>query len=65
MTHVGAKPGRNGLEGLQQRIEAQSPLAAVLLMLGTNDWQSMHPHNGEHAAQGVAALVRAIRSARL
>lgn len=56
------KAGRNGLDGLQQRIEAQSPLAGVLLMLGTNDWQSMHPHNAEHAAQGVAALVRAIRA---
>lgn len=57
------KPGRNGLQGLQQQIEAQSPLAGVLLMLGSNDWQSMHPHEAAHAAQGVAALVRAIRSA--
>ncbi|WP_374659702.1 SGNH/GDSL hydrolase family protein [Inhella sp.] len=57
------KAGRNGLQGLQQRIEAQSPLAGVLLMLGSNDWQSMHPHNAEHAAQGVATLVRAIRAA--
>lgn len=57
------KPGRNGLVGLQQRIEAQSPLAGVILMLGTNDWQSMHPHNAHHAAQGVATLVRAIRAA--
>lgn len=57
------KPGRNGLQGLQQVIEQQSPLDGVLLMLGSNDWQSMHPHNALHAAQGVAALVRAIRSA--
>ncbi len=57
------KAGRNGLEGLQQRIEAQSPLAAVLVMLGSNDWQSMHPHTAMHAAQGVAAVVRAIRNA--
>jgi lysophospholipase L1-like esterase len=57
------KPGRNGLEGLQQRIEAQSPLAGVVVMLGTNDWQSMHPHTAAHAAQGVAAVVRAIRAA--
>ncbi len=44
------KPGRNGLAGLAQRIEANSPLALVILMLGTNDLQSMHPHNAWHAA---------------
>ncbi len=57
------KPGRNGLEGLAQRIEIHSPLALVILMLGTNDFQSMHPHNAWHAAQGIAALVTAIRQA--
>src|SRR6185437_2126933 len=44
------KPGRNGLDGLAQRIETHSPLALVILMLGTNDFQSMHPHNASHAA---------------
>ena len=57
------KPGRNGLIGLAQRIEVNSPLALVILMLGTNDLQSMHPHTAWHAAQGIAALVRAIREA--
>lgn len=57
------KPGRNGLHGLAQRIEACSPLAWVVLMLGTNDFQSMHPHLAWHAAQGVAALIRTIRTA--
>ena len=57
------KPGRNGLEGLAQRIEIHSPLALVILMLGTNDFQSMHPHDAWHAAQGIAALVAAIRHA--
>lgn len=57
------KPGRNGLIGLQQRIEACSPLSLVILMLGTNDFQSMHPHNAWHSAQGIAALVGAIRTA--
>jgi lysophospholipase L1-like esterase len=57
------KPGRNGQQGLAQRIEVNSPLALVVLMLGTNDFQSMHPHNAWHAAQGVAALVRTVRSA--
>lgn len=57
------KPGRNGLEGLAQRIEAQSPLALVLLLLGTNDFQVMHPHTAWLSAQGMATLVRAIRAA--
>lgn len=55
------KPGRNGLVGLEQRIESHSPLALVILMLGTNDFQSMHTHNAWHSAQGMAALVDAIR----
>jgi lysophospholipase L1-like esterase len=57
------KPGRNGLEGLEQRIECHSPLALVLLMLGTNDFQSMHDHNAWHSAQGTQALIHAIRRA--
>ena len=57
------KPGRNGLVGLEQRIEINSPLAVVVLMLGTNDFQSMHPHRAPHAAQGIAALVAAVRRA--
>jgi lysophospholipase L1-like esterase len=57
------KPGRNGLSGLAQRIEIHSPLALVILMLGTNDFQSMHPHNAWHASQGIAALVTVIRAA--
>ena len=56
-------PGRNGQQGLAQRIEMHSPLALVLLMLGTNDFQSVHPHNASHAAQGIATLVRTIRQA--
>jgi lysophospholipase L1-like esterase len=59
------KPGRNGLDGLAQRIETHSPLALVILMLGTNDFQSMHPHTAWHAAQGIAALVAAIRQAQI
>jgi lysophospholipase L1-like esterase len=56
-------PGRNGLIGLAQKIEMHSPLALVILMLGTNDFQSVHPHSAWHAAQGIATLVRAIRGA--
>jgi len=57
------KPGRNGLIGIEQRIEINSPLGLVIVMLGTNDFQSMHPHNAWHSAQGLAALVQAIRRA--
>lgn len=59
------KPGRNGQQGLAQRIEIHSPLALVILMLGTNDFQSMHPHTARHAAQGMASLVTTIRQAPL
>jgi len=58
------KPGRNGLQGLAQRIEINSPLALVILMLGTNDFQFSHPYNEAwSAAQGVATLVSEIRKA--
>jgi lysophospholipase L1-like esterase len=57
------KPGRNGLQGLAQRIEVNSPLSLVIIMLGTNDFQSMHEYNAWHSAQGIAALIQAIRQA--
>ena len=58
------KPGRRGLDGLAQRIEICSPLALVVLMLGTNDFQFCHPYNDAWAAaQGIAALVAEIRKA--
>lgn len=56
-------PGRNGAVGLAQKIEMHSPLALVIIMLGTNDFQSVHPHTAWHAAQGIATLVRTIRAA--
>jgi lysophospholipase L1-like esterase len=57
------KAGRNGLTGLAQRIEVNSPLALIIIMLGNNDFQSMHPHTAWHAAQGVATLIGEIRHA--
>lgn len=58
------KPGRNGLIGLAQRIEIHSPLALVILMLGTNDFQFSHPYNNAWSAgQGIATLVNEIRRA--
>jgi lysophospholipase L1-like esterase len=58
------KPGRNGRQGLAQRIEIHSPLSLVIVMLGTNDFQFSHLHNNAWAAaQGIAALVNEIRNA--
>lgn len=57
------KPGRNALSGIQQVIEAQSPLDLVILLLGTNDFQSVHQHKPWHSAMGISALVHAIRTA--
>jgi lysophospholipase L1-like esterase len=57
------KPGRNGLEGLQQRIEINSPLALVIVMLGTNDFQSTLSNNAWHSAQGLAQIIASIRRA--
>ena len=57
------KPGRRGIDGLAQRIEMHSPLALVILMLGTNDFQSLHDLNAWHSAEGTRALIGAIRAA--
>ena len=57
------KPGRNGIDGLAQRIESSSPLAIVVLALGTNDFQYVHRSDAWHSGEGVAALVRAVRQA--
>ena len=58
------KAGRNGLQGLSQRIEVNSPLALVILMLGANDFQAIHAHTQPwSAALGIAALVNEIRKA--
>ena len=57
------RPGRNGLVGLGQRIEVNSPLALVIVMLGTNDFNPVHQNTPWMSSQGVAAIVRAIRSA--
>ena len=45
------RPGRNGLIGLSERIEVNSPLELVILMLGTNDFQANHEHTAEDAAK--------------
>lgn len=55
------KAGRKGIEGIEQRIEVNSPLSLVILSLGTNDFQSTHHYDTWHSAQGVGAIIDSIR----
>ena len=57
------KPGRNGLEGIEQRIEVNSPLGLVVVMLGTNDFQAVHSIDARQSATNVASIVDAVRKA--
>ncbi len=57
------KPGRNGITGVEQRIEVNSPLSLVILFLGANDFQSMHHYDAVHCAQGIGAIIAAVRRA--
>jgi len=55
------KPGRNALDGLEQRMEINSPLALAIVMLGANDFQSVHQNNAWHSGQGLAAVFELVR----
>lgn len=57
------KPGRNGSQGLAQRIETLTPLSLVIVMLGINDFQSMHQNDAWLSAQGLAVIINTIRQA--
>ncbi|WDD90759.1 SGNH/GDSL hydrolase family protein (plasmid) [Burkholderia sp. FERM BP-3421] len=57
------KPGRNGTAGLGQVIEMHAPLDLAILMLGTNDFQTVHANTVEDSARGIGALIEAIRGA--
>ena len=58
------KPGRNGLQGVEQVMEINSPLNLVIVCLGTNDMQWCYPaNNAWSAGQGITALVNAMRRA--
>jgi lysophospholipase L1-like esterase len=59
------KAGRDGSEGLSELIEICSPLKLVILMLGTNDFQSTHDNNAWMSAQGTAKLIQIIRQAAI
>jgi lysophospholipase L1-like esterase len=59
------RPGRNGLIGLSQRIEVNSPLELVIFMLGTNDFQINHEHTAADAKRGLKQLIDAVRGTSL
>ena len=56
------KPGRKGIDGLAQRIEVNSPLDLVIILLGTNDFQCIHENRPRDSANGIADLIAEIRS---
>lgn len=57
------KDGRDGSVGLSEVIEMHSPLCLVILMLGTNDFQSVHNNSAALSAQGIGKLINIIRNA--
>ncbi|MES2939235.1 MAG: SGNH/GDSL hydrolase family protein [Pseudomonadota bacterium] len=59
------RPGRNGCVGLAELIEINSPLALVIIQLGTNDFQAPLDIPAWASAQGVGKLVDIIRQAPL
>ncbi|NRA22484.1 MAG: SGNH/GDSL hydrolase family protein [Oceanospirillaceae bacterium] len=57
------KEGRDGSQGFAQVLEMHAPLALVVIMLGTNDFQVTHDNNAWMSAQGMLKLVNIVRSA--
>ncbi|PMS23795.1 GDSL family lipase [Trinickia dabaoshanensis] len=57
------RPGRNGIMGIEQVIEMHSPLDLVIVMLGTNDFQTGRAHAARHSAEGIGALIDSVRRA--
>jgi export-related chaperone CsaA len=57
--------GRNGLHGIEQVMEAHSPLDLVIVLLGTNDFQVSPAFGADDVAHGVVEMVNAMRGAAL
>jgi len=57
------KPGRNGADTLAQVIEMNSPLNLVLILLGTNDFQTIQNVSAEASALKIRKLVELVRAA--
>lgn len=57
------RPGRSGIVGIEQVIEMHSPLDLVVVMLGTNDFQTFHAHDIRDSAEAIGALIDSIRRA--
>ncbi len=57
-----SKAGRNGSETLSQVVELNSPLALVIIALGTNDFQSTHQNSARASALGVGSLIDIVKA---
>lgn len=57
------KEGRDGSNGFAQVLEMHAPLKLVVILLGTNDFQSTHNNNAWMSAQGMAKLIQIVRTA--
>lgn len=55
------RPGRNGCVALSEVVEIHSPLALVVIQLGTNDFQATHDIKAWGSAMGLGRLVDIIR----
>lgn len=52
----------NGLRFLQTALRSQSPVDAVLILLGTNDLKTRFGPSGHRIAENIGRLVRAVRA---
>jgi len=57
------KDGRDGSQGFAQVLEMHAPLKLVVIMLGTNDFQTTHNNDAWMSAQGMLKLINIIRTA--
>ena len=56
------QPGRNGLKEIDACIESQSPLAIVIIMLGTWDLLPSRAVSAQQSALGIAAITKRIQA---
>jgi len=57
------KDGRDGSQGFAQVLEMHAPLKLVVILLGTNDFQTTHNNDAWMSAQGMLKLINIVRTA--
>jgi lysophospholipase L1-like esterase len=57
------RSGRNGAQGLAEVVELYSPLALIIIALGTNDFQATHDNRAWASVLGVGRLIGIVRQA--